>query len=161
MAKISLGVSAKSGKIASVHAKTYDSTAIGNGRDYTTIDKIISVPAGKARITFPLNINNDNIDEYDEKLIIKIIDTTTTNANTGATRTHILTIIDDDLPPSVEFLSSNTTVSESVGRHYVILTLSNQSGKDISVNYQIQSTSSAMFGQDYTCLLYTSDAADE
>ena len=150
MAKISLGVSAKSGKIASVHAKTYDSTATGNGRDYTTIDKIISVPAGKARITFPLNINNDNIDEYDEMLIIKIIDTTTTNANTGATRTHILTIIDDDLPPSVEFLSSNTTVSESVGKHYLILSLSNQSGKDISVNYQVQPTSSAVFGQDYS-----------
>jgi hypothetical protein len=149
-AKISLGVSAKSGKIASVHAKTYDSTATGNSRDYTTIDKIISVPAGKTRITFPLNINNDNIDEYDETLIIKIIDTTVTNANTGATRTHMLTIIDDDLPPSVEFLSSNTTVSESVGRHYLILTLSNQSGKDISVNYQVQSTSSAMLDQDYT-----------
>jgi len=150
MAKISLGVSSKSGKKASIHATTHDSTAIGNGRDYTTIDKIISVPAGKSRITFPININNDNIDEYNETLIITIIDSTVANANTGPTRKHVLTIIDDDLPPSVEFLSSTTTVSESVGRHYLILTLSNQSGKEISVDYKVQSLSTAMFDQDYT-----------
>ena len=149
IAKISLGVSAKSGKKTSIHAKTYDSTAYGNGRDYSNIDRIISVPAGKSRITFPLKINNDNIDEYDETLIIKIIDSTISNANTGPTRTHLITILDDDMPPSVEFLSTTTTVSESIGKHYLILQLSNQSGKDISVNYQIQSSSTAMFNQDF------------
>ena len=149
IAKISLGVSAKSGKKTSIHAKTYDSTATGTGRDYTTIDKIIYVPIGKSRITFPLKINNDNIDEYDETLIIRIIDSTVANANTGPTRTHVLTILDDDMPPSVEFLSSKTTVSESIGNHYLILTLSNQSGKDISVNYQVQSNSTAILNQDY------------
>ena len=46
MAKISLGVSAKSGKKASIHVNTYDSTAVGNGKDYTSIDRVISVPAG-------------------------------------------------------------------------------------------------------------------
>ena len=35
MAKISLGVSAKSGKKTSIHVQTYDSTAFGNGKDYT------------------------------------------------------------------------------------------------------------------------------
>ena len=150
MAKISLGVSSKSGKRASIHVNTYDSTAVGNGKDYTSIDRVISVPAGKSRITFPLNINNDNIDEYDETLIIKIVDSTVANANTGPTRTHFLTILDDDLPPSVEFLSTNTTVAESAGRHYLILTLSNQSGKNISVNYEVQSTSTAKLGEDYT-----------
>ena len=149
MAKISLGVSAKSGKKTSIHVKTHDSTATGNGKDYTNINKIIDIPALKSRITFPLNINNDNIDEYDEILVLKIIDTTVTNANTGPTRTHILTIIDDDDPPLVEFLSSNTTVSESIGSHYVIIKLSNQSGKDITVNYQIHSSSSAAINQDY------------
>ena len=149
MAKISLGVSAKSGKKTSIHVNTYDSTAFGNGLDYTSIDRIISVPAGKSRITFPLNINNDNIDEYDETLIIKIVDSTVTNANTGPTRTHFLTILDDDLPPSVEFLSTNTSVAESAGKHYLILTLSNQSGKNISVRYEVQPTSSATLGEDY------------
>ena len=148
-AKISLGVSSKSGKKASIHASSRDSTAYGNGKDYTNLDKIISVPAGKSRITFPLNINNDNIDEYDETLIIDLIDTTVTNANTGAARKHILTIIDDDPPPAVEFLSSKTTVSESAGKHFLILTLSNQSGKKIYVDYQIDSKSSAVNGQDF------------
>ena len=148
-AKISLGVSSKSGKKASIHASSKDSTAYGNGKDYTNLDKIISVPAGKSRITFPLNINNDNIDEYDETLIIDLIDTTVINANTGAARKHILTIIDDDPPPAVEFLSSKTTVSESAGKHFLILTLSNQSGKKISVDYQIDSKSSAVNGQDF------------
>ncbi len=146
-AKISLGVSSKSGKKASIHASSRDSTAYGNGKDYTNLDKIISVPAGKSRITFPLNINNDNIDEYDETLIIDLIDTTVINANTGAARKHVLTIIDDDPPPAVEFLSSKTTVSESARKHFLILTLSNQSGKKISVDYQIDSKSSAVNGQ--------------
>ena len=57
---------------------------------------------------------------------------------------------DDDLPPSVEFLSTTTTVAESAGRHYLILTLSNQSGKNISVKLEVQSISSAKFGEDYT-----------
>ena len=148
-AKISLGVSSKSGKKASIQASSKDSTAYGNGKDYTNLDKMISVPAGKSRITFPLNINNDNIDEYDETLIIDLIDTTVSNANTGAARKHILTIIDDDPPPSVQFLSPKTTVSESAGKHFLILTLSNQSGKKISVDYQIDPKSSAVNGQDF------------
>ena len=148
-AKISLGVSSKSGKKASIYATSRDSTASGNGKDYTNVNKIISVPAGKSRINFPLNINNDNIDEYNETLIIDLIDTTVSNANTGAARKHILTIIDDDPPPSVEFLSSKTTVSESAGKHFLILALSNQSGKKIYVDYQIDSKSSAINGQDF------------
>ena len=139
-AKISLGVSSRSGKNTSIYAVSHDSTASGNGKDYTNIKEIISVPATKSRITFPLNINNDNIDEYDETLIIDLIDSTVLNANTGASRRHILTILDDDPPPSVEFLSANTTISESIGEHFLILTLSNQSKSsaftiDIISNY--------------------------
>ena len=149
-AKISLGVTAKSGKKTSIYAFTRDSTAIGNGKDYTNIDEEISVPAGKSRITFPLNINNDNIDEYDEHIIIDLIDSTVTNANTGSARKHVLTIIDDDPPPDVEFTTTNTSVSESLAKHMVILTLSNRSGKKVSVDYQIDKKSSAVNGEDYT-----------
>ena len=148
-AKISLGVSSRSGKNTSIYAVSRDSTASGNGKDYTNIKEIISVPASKARITFPLNINNDNIDEYDETLIIDLIDSTVTNANTGAARRHILTILDDDPPPSVEFLSANTTISESIGKHFLVLILSNQSGKKTSVNYQVESNSSALNDEDF------------
>ena len=148
-AKISLGVSSRSGKNTSIYAISNDSTASGNGKDYTNIKEMISVPATKSRITFPLNINNDNIDEYDETLIIDLIDSTVTNANTGASRRHILTILDDDPPPSIEFLTTNTTISESIGRHFLILALSNQSGKKVSVNYQVNSNSSAINDEDF------------
>ena len=151
-AKISLGVSSRSGKNTSIYAVSHDSTASGNGKDYTNIKEMISVPATKSRITFPLNINNDNIDEYDETLIIDLIDSTVLNANTGASRRHILTILDDDPPPSVEFLSANTTISESIGKHYLILTLSNQSGKKVSVNYQVESSSSAINDEDFNLI---------
>ena len=149
-AKISLGVSAKSGKKTSIHAFTRDSTALGNGKDYTNINEAIFVPAGKSRITFPLNINDDNIDEYDEQIIIDLIDSTVTNANTGSARKHVLTIIDNDPPPDVEFITSNTSVSEANGKHIVILNLSNQSGKEVYVDYQIEISSSAVNGEDYT-----------
>ena len=149
-AKISLGVSARSGKNTSIYAFTSDSTAKGNGKDYTNIDKEILVPAGKSRITFPLNINDDNIDEYDEHIIIDLIDSTVTNANTGSARKHILTIIDNDPPPDVEFATSNTSVSEAGGKHIVILNLSNQSGKEVSIDYEIQVSSTAINGEDFT-----------
>ena len=149
-AKISLGVSARSGKNTSIYAFTSDSTAKGNGKDYTNIDKKILVPAGKSRITFPLNINDDNIDEHDEHIIIDLIDSTVTNANTGSARKHILTIIDNDPPPDVEFATSNTSVSEAGGKHIVILNLSNQSGKEVSIDYEIQISSTAINGEDYT-----------
>ena len=149
-AKISLGISAKSGKKTSIYAFTRDSTALGNGKDYTNINESINVPAGKSRITFPLHISDDNIDEYDEQIIIDLIDSTVTNANTGSGRKHILTIIDDDPPPEVEFITSNTSVSEGSGIHNIILNISNQSGKEISVDYRIDINSSAINGEDYT-----------
>ena len=97
-----------------------------------------------------LNINDDNIDEYDEQIIIDLIDSTVTNANTGSARKHVLTIIDNDPPPDVEFITSNTSISEANGKHIVILNLSNQSGKEVYVDYQIEISSSAVNGEDYT-----------
>ena len=137
------------GKKTSIYAFTRDSTAFGNGKDYTNINEAIFVPAGKSRITFPLNINDDNIDEYDEQIIIDLIDSTVTNANTGSARKLVLTIIDNDPPPDVEFITSNTSVSEANGKHIVILNLSNQSGKEVYVDYQIEISSSAINGEDY------------
>ena len=143
IAKISIDLSSRSGKKVTLAILTHDSTAMGNGKDYTSVSKTIAVPAGGKRITFPIDIYDDSMDEYDEVLKISIIDTTLSNADAGIARTHRLIIVDDDEPPSVQFNSATSSIAESGNDQVVVLTLSAVSGKDIKVKYSVDANSTA------------------
>ena len=148
IAKISIDLSSRSGKKVTLAILTHDSTAMGNGKDYTSVSKTIAVPAGGKRITFPIDIYDDSMDEYDEVLKISIIDTTLSNADAGIARTHRLIIVDDDEPPSVQFNSATSSIAESGNDQVVVLTLSAVSGKDIKVKYSVDANSTATL-EDY------------
>ena len=155
IAKVAISLSQKSGKNIGFLIKTLDSTALGAGKDYSSLNETLTIPKGREGTTFDIPIKNDIIDENDEVFFINIIDTSTRNASLGIRRTHRLTIIDDDPPPFVDFLLTSSTISESVLSHPIILTLDTESGKPVSVNFKINSNSTATLNEDYKCLTYT------
>lgn len=56
------------------------------------------------------------------------------------TNTSIVTILDDDPPPSVNFQQTLVTVKEGGGAHRLLLALNTASGLDITVPYRIASS---------------------
>ena len=110
----------------------------GAGGDYVTSQPTVTVPAGSLTAMLMLEINDDGIDEEDESGIITL--TSPVNGLVGANSTHTLTIIDDDLPPTISFFSPNQIVSEEIGVFTTSLTLSEVSGKTITVPYTISGT---------------------
>jgi len=114
------------------------SAAWGAGGDYVTTPSNITIPAGNLSAMLLLEVNNDEIDEMDESGIITF--TSPVNGLIGANSSHTLTIVDDDLPPSVSFYAPSQIVSEEIGVFTTSLTLSEMSGKTIVVPYSISGT---------------------
>ncbi len=110
----------------------------GAGGDYVTTPSNITIPAGNLSAMLMLEVNNDELDELDESGIITL--TSPVNGLIGINSTHTLTIVDDDLPPSVSFYAPNQIVSEEIGVFTTSLTLSEMSGKTIVVPYSISGT---------------------
>ena len=149
VAKISIDLTSRSGKNITLAVATEDSTANGNGKDYSSLSKTFTIPAGGKRITFPIQLYDDSMDEYDEVFRVKIMEKSVSNANAGITRTHRIIILDDDEPPSVQFQSASSSIAESGGNQIVILTLSAVSGKDITAYYAVDKKSTATQFKDY------------
>lgn len=114
------------------------SAAWGAGGDYLTYPSTVTVPAGSLTAMLMLEINDDDIDEEDEIGFISL--TSPGNGMIGSNSTHTLTIVDDDLPPTVSFFVPNQIVSEDIGVFTTSLTLSEVSGKNIVVPYSISGT---------------------
>lgn len=114
------------------------SAAWGTGGDYVTNPITVTVPAGSLSAMLMLEINDDGIDEEDESGVISL--TSPVNGLVGANSTHTLTIVDNDLSPSVSFFVPNQIVSEETGVFTTSLTLSEISGKTITVPYTISGT---------------------
>jgi hypothetical protein len=110
----------------------------GGGADYTTSPSSVVISSGTLTEMLMVNINDDAIDENDEDAVITI--DSPVNALVGSTASHTMTIIDNDGLPMVSFFTSNQVVSEEIGVFTTSLTLSELSGKTITVPYTISGT---------------------
>jgi Flp pilus assembly protein TadG len=116
----------------------------GGGADYTTSPSSVVISSGTLSEMLMVTINNDSIDENDEDAVITL--DSPINALIGLTPSHTMTIIDDDAPPLVSFFTPNQVVSEEIGTFTTSLTLSEISGKTITVPY---TTSGTTIPEDY------------
>lgn len=112
------------------------------GDDYT-IDRSspVVIRAGTSRTSLNISVIPDDIDEYDEEVILTI--TSVTNASLGTPYIHTTTILDDDDPPYVSFsesTSSGAEVEGVVSEIHVWAELSNVSGKPITVPLSVSGT---------------------
>lgn len=117
----------------------------GGGADYLTAPNPVVIPAGSLSSLLTVTINDDLIDEVDEIAALGL--GVPSNALLGDIPMHLMTIVDNDLPPEVMFFTSDQVVSEEIGTFTTLVTLSSTSSKAITVPYSISGT---VTSTDYT-----------
>lgn len=146
LANVQINLSAASGLDVTVPININVISTATNGGDYTTSSSV-TIPAGSTSANLTVNITDDSIDENDEAVVLEL--GTPTNATLGAITTHTLIILDNDPPPTVEFVSASSSGLESVTSADFMVVLSQVSEKTVTVNYAT-SSGSAIAGSDYT-----------
>lgn len=119
----------------------------GDYQDYTYSPNSVVIPSGSLSAMVTVKINDDQIDEHDEYVYLDL--GTPTNGLLGDQTRHTLTIVDNDLPPQVAFNVSSQVVSEEIGVYYTTITLSEVSGKEITVPF---TTSGTVTADDFTLI---------
>ena len=127
--------------------------------DYTSlaVPIILTFPAGSAggdTVVVTVPILDDIQLETSETVNLQLGNPS--NASLGVVTSHIVTISDDDVAPSINFdSSSSATANESTGNHAVVLVLSMPSGTlgaDATADITDLLTGTADSGTDYTTL---------
>lgn len=112
----------------------YRWTGTAEDADHGVIDGVLTIPPGRASAVLDAPIINDPTDEDDETLDIVLL------AKAGAVVApgegeHVHTIIDDDLPPTIGFASTASTIGEAGATVTLDVSLSLVSEKPITVSY--------------------------
>jgi hypothetical protein len=122
-------------------------SAIGGGVDYTRAPGTLSFGVNETSKTFTVAITNDTLIEDDETVNLELVNPTG-GLTLGAQSTTALTIHDNDAP-TFRFGSATYTVAEGAALAVTVLR-ANGVGTAVTVDYAVQSSSTATAGQDYT-----------
>lgn len=112
-------------------------TAIG-GIDYQLASGVVDFAPGETRKTVRLNILEDNLDEFNETIKLKLLGAlNATPSTTGVT----VTLLDNDLAPSVSFVEGASSGREEIATPAPIqVQLSAISGRTVTVRYAVSRT---------------------
>ena len=144
-ATFTVTLSAASGQDIEVDYATSNGTA-ASGSDYTASTGTVTILAGNTTQTFNVPILVDTLDEVNETATLTL--SNASNA-TISDATGTLTIVDDDDPPTLSINDVSYTESGSAGNATFTVTLSEASGKEVTVDYAT-SNGTAASGSDYT-----------
>jgi len=115
------------------------------GVDYVVDPESLLIPAGSLSGVISLEVADDSLNELNESIIL------TFEVLSGGTLTNsspiTITLVDDDLAPSVQFSNTSNTLSESSGTTLIPVILSQVSGQDIFVD--VVASGSASANSDY------------
>jgi uncharacterized protein YcfL len=145
-ATVEVAISNPSSQPISVTYATSDNTAL-NGFDYTAVSNTLTIAPLAVTETFTVPILQDSFDEPNEAITLTL--SSPVNASLGAPNPASLTILDDDLPPTVQFSEAGYNVNEADATATITVTLSAPSGQSVQVNYTT-SDGTAEAGLDYT-----------
>lgn len=106
----------------------------------------VTIPAGQSTAAIPITTVNDGLDEYDETVVVTLLDPE--NAGLGTPAVHTLTLQDSDQSPSVYFSAASQSVQELDTTLDVQVLLSAVSTKPVTVT--LEASGSATRGADYT-----------
>lgn len=112
--------------------------------DFTPVTGTLTFVPGDLQETFTVNIMDDLLDEGDETVILSLTDPV--QASTGPNA--VLTILDDDDPPTVQLSAADYSVVEDTGTAIITTTLSAPSGLEVTVGYA--ATDGTAGSSDYT-----------
>jgi hypothetical protein len=127
---------------------TYSVAGTASAADTTLVGGTVTIPAGQLTAAIDAPITNDVIDENDETIDVTL--TNATDAVIGAVAEHVHTILDEDAAPTIGFQVASANVNENVGTVNVVVSLSLESGKQITVDVGAGAGGSAAVGADFT-----------
>jgi hypothetical protein len=132
-AVITVTLSGQSAFTVTVTVTSTNGTAIAPA-DYASVSAVLTFAPGVTQQTFNVSIAPDLLDELDETLLLTLggaINTTITGTNPVT-----LTILDDDLPPSLSISGVTQNEGDTGATSFVFtVTLSAPSGLTVTVNY--------------------------
>ncbi len=102
---------------------------------------------GSISQVIPLGIVNDALDEPNQTVTISLSNPTIVPLGTNSVHTY--TITDDDAPPTVNFATSSSEGSEADSSVQLEVRLSEASGRQVTVNYEVTGGTASGDGSDY------------
>ncbi|MCD1295456.1 hypothetical protein CUJ83_10640 [Methanocella sp. CWC-04] len=132
--------------IIKVNYATSGVTAVA-GQDYTAANGILTFNNGETAKTFNIPLLNDAVYENNETVLLALSNATN-GSILGPVNTSVLTILNDDPKPVMQFSSSAYTVNENSGSKTIAVTLTDRTDTVVSVRYAT-SNDTAMAGIDY------------
>ncbi len=137
--------------IVTVDYQTSNGTAVA-GADYTAVSDTLTFSAGEQSKTFEIDILNDELDEFDETILLTLSNPTnlsnpSNGAELGPLNTSILTIIDDE-EPGVTFSMANYEVDEGGASITIDVLLDIPSVLPMEVDFETEDGTAAA-GSDY------------
>ena len=121
------------------------------GADYTVASAsgTLSFAPSETNKTIDFAIIDDTLNEGDETVSLTL--SNAIGIDLGSPDTALLTIVDDDAPPTINFASATYSVDENGGQATIDLILSNASDTAVTVNYAT-ANGTAVSGSDYTAI---------
>ncbi|MGB6034989.1 MAG: Calx-beta domain-containing protein, partial [Cryomorphaceae bacterium] len=127
-------------------------TATAND-DYTyPAFKTVTFTPGESVDSVSIDIADDMIDEVNENIRLQMYFINGAGTDASSILFHDVEILDDDLPPTVEFTSTTSQSFETNGTPRILIELDQPSSKEVTINYtKLENLSTAAsYGNDYT-----------
>ncbi len=115
--------------------------------DYSDVFGTLTFPPGNALQTFTIPITDDLVAELDEIVDVSLV-APVSNATLGTPASAVLTIIDNEATPQVEFDRLTYSILENNSPALITTTLSSASSLTVTVNYT-SGNITALAGSDY------------
>ncbi|MBL8829753.1 MAG: peptidoglycan DD-metalloendopeptidase family protein [Planctomycetaceae bacterium] len=106
--------------------------------DYSASSNTLIIPSGQVSSSILLNARNDATFDDNESIVIDISSVEGGVANSG--QQTVVTLTDDDSPPSAEFALVSNMISESAGNVMIAVTLSSPSAVATTVPFTFGGT---------------------
>jgi hypothetical protein len=103
------------------------------GQDYEPINQTVTFSPGETQQIISISVNDDTFDENNETFLLHL--SNPENARLGTITETVVTLIDNDPLPSVQFFDDTVSLGESQGYTAITVTLSTISEKIININY--------------------------
>lgn len=138
---VEAALSAVSGKPVTITLGFSGTATFGSDYLLPPLTNPIVIPAGNPSGTALISVNDDNIDEFDETIIVAI--DSVTNGTESGTQQQTTTITDDDDEPVVTLSLSGSPLAEEGGVATVTANMDRASEKGVTVNLATSGTASA------------------
>ncbi|MFC1619120.1 Calx-beta domain-containing protein [Candidatus Neomarinimicrobiota bacterium] len=147
--EIPVELSTPSGLEVSIDYTVTAGTAESSGIDYALLGSgTLIFPAATDNQSIALQIIDDTVYEGDETIELTL--SAPANADLGGIQAHLFKILENDPPPTIQFVAAELNGSEYLTSVDLHLELSTTSFFDVIVNYMITGGSAAGGGIDYT-----------